>query len=234
MKINNLNQEEEQLKKIRFRESVLKICSKNQISQKEFAEKCHFSSQHLTNVKNSKEKVVGLKTLYAIKNQFPEFDMEYVLYGKPQLLLDYQVHEPTAEYQKPNIKLNVYDLDVQAGNMILFNDVSTEPSEQICFLGSEACDFAVKVHGESMAGKINNGSTIAVKEIKDISVIPYGQIFLIITEDLRTVKYLRKSEKGDDYVLAIPHNTKEFDSFDIPVSKIKNLYLVKKILNDEA
>ena len=131
-------------------------------------------------------------------------------------------------------KLKVYDLDVQAGYMPLFDDVSTSPSGEISFLGSETCDFAVKVHGESMSGKVSNGGIVAVKEITDLDVIPYGHIFLIITDDLRTLKYIRKSEQGNDFVKLIPHNQIDFDAFDIHRSKIKKLYIVKKILNDES
>jgi transcriptional regulator with XRE-family HTH domain len=216
----------------RFKQMINLLESKYQINQNKIAEKCGFTPQHLSNVQNGK-KTIALKTLHLIKQQFPEISIDYILKGTGSITEVSEVAERQGDYLVKG-KLKVYDLDVQAGYMPLFDDVSTSPSGEISFLGSETCDFAVKVHGESMSGKVSNGGIVAVKGITDLDVIPYGHIFLIITDDLRTLKYIRKSEQGNDFVKLIPHNQLDFDAFDIHRSKIKKLYIVKKILNDES
>jgi phage repressor protein C with HTH and peptisase S24 domain len=129
--------------------------------------------------------------------------------------------------------LTIYDLDVQTGEISFLDNVSRDPLSTISFLGAEDCDFAVKVHGDSMTGKISNGAVVAVKELFDKDIIPFGHIFLIFTSDLRMVRYIKKSKKGDDYV-KLSSNNNQFEDFEIKREKIIRLFMVKKILNDES
>lgn len=217
---------------VRFKQMVKYLEEKYEINQNDLSQKCGITPQHLSNVQHG-HKSIALKTLHKIADVYPEINIDYILKGTGTLTKEMLLLDAPAEYLTKK-KLPVFDLDVQAGYMSLFDDVSTTPSGEIHFLGSENCDFAVKVHGESMSGKISNGGIVAVKEITDLEVIPYGHIFLIITEDLRTIKYIRKSTQSEDYLLLIPHNQIDFDSFEVHRSKIKKLYIVKKIINDES
>lgn len=232
MIINSKKLKTNDLQNVRFKQMVKFLMEKNNINQNKFAENCGLTTQHLSNVQNG-HKTIALKTLFAIAEVYPEINPDYVLKGTGTITQQNTLNEPPSDYLTKK-KLPVFDLDVQAGYMPLFDDVSSHPTGEIQFLGSETCDFAVKVHGESMSGKISNGGIVAVKEITDLDVIPYGHIFLIITEDLRTIKYIRKSTQGEDFLQLIPHNQTDFDAFEIHRSKIKKLYIVKKILNDES
>ena len=130
-------------------------------------------------------------------------------------------------------KVPYYDLDVTAGNVQLFQnndqivaDYYTVPKE------IQDVDFCFKVRGDSMYDKILPGAIVFVKQIVDISVIEYGQVFIVITEEQRMVKYVRRHPtKPDDMVLLRSHNN-HYDDIDLPKEKITNLLLVKGYLNN--
>lgn len=211
--------------------------------QKDLAQMLGYTQHTINKFITGKNKING-KFASALLERFPEINKDYLLKGIEPIFLDDEVKtpgtstdevaEPPALYETPHKTLKIFDLDVQAGAMPLFDDVSTEPSGSISFLGSEHCDFAVKVHGESMTGKIANGGIIAVKEIKDLDVIPFGHIFLIFTSDLRMVKYIKRSEKGEQWLKVCSHNSAQFEDFDIKRDKVLKLFIVKKIINDES
>jgi phage repressor protein C with HTH and peptisase S24 domain len=130
-------------------------------------------------------------------------------------------------------KVPYFDLDVTAGNVQLFQnndqivaDYYTVPKE------IQDVDFCFKVRGDSMYDKILPGAIVFVKQIVDISVIEYGQVFIVITEEQRMVKYVRRHPtRPDDMVLLRSHNN-HYDDIDLLKEKIINLLLVKGYLNN--
>jgi len=130
-------------------------------------------------------------------------------------------------------KVPYYDLDVTAGNVQLFQnndqmvaDYYTVPKE------IQDVDFCFKVRGDSMYDKILPGAIVFVKQIVDISVIEFGQVFIVITEEQRMVKYVRRHPtRPDDMVLLRSHNN-HYDDIDLLKEKIINLLLVKGYLNN--
>ncbi len=126
--------------------------------------------------------------------------------------------------------LPFYEVDVTAGNVNRIFDGTEIPRETLLVPGFADCDFAVPVSGHSMYPKISNGDIIICKQINDLEVVEYGQIYLIVTDERRMVKYLRKSTQPG-MVLLVSENNERFDDFEIPAAKIRRLYLVKGWVN---
>jgi phage repressor protein C with HTH and peptisase S24 domain len=61
-------------------------------------------------------------------------------------------------------------------------------------------------------------------------VVEFGQIYLIVTDERRMVKYVRKGSKPDK-ILLVSENHERFDDFEIARSKIRRLFLVKGWVN---
>lgn len=126
--------------------------------------------------------------------------------------------------------LPFYEVDVTAGNVNRIFDGTEIPRDSLLVPGFADCDFAVPVSGHSMYPKISNGDIIICKQINDFDVVEFGQIYLIVTDERRMVKYLRKAAKPDK-VLLVSENHERFDDFEIARSKIRRLYLVKGWVN---
>lgn len=128
-----------------------------------------------------------------------------------------EVHEPQIPY---------YNVDVTASAFPVFADEREEPEYFISIPAFKDCDFAVPIYGDSMYPKIKNGHIVAVKEVKNKAVILYGEIYLVITEDYRTVKYIRKHPGDVSKVLLCSENP-SFDDVEIPVDSILRLFKVR-------
>lgn len=119
-----------------------------------------------------------------------------------------------------------YNIDVTASAFPVFADEREEPEYFISIPAFKDCDFAVPIYGDSMYPKIKNGHIVAVKEVKNKAIILYGEIYLVITEDYRTVKYIRKHPGEKDKVLLCSENP-SFDDVEIPVDSILRLFKVR-------
>lgn len=99
----------------------------------------------------------------------------------------------------------VYDLDVTAGPLTrerIFAD--DRIVGRIAMPGMDSECRVVRVSGDSMAPVINNGDYIAVREVSDTSIIYWGQIYVVLLDDYRMVKYLRRHPDAQRWCSAAP------------------------------
>jgi SOS-response transcriptional repressor LexA len=85
---------------------------------------------------------------------------------------------------------------------------------------------ALRVYGHSMFPKYPAGCIVAFKDA-DKEVILWGEDYIIELSDRRVVKRIEKGENG--FIKAVSYNKSEeyvYASIDIPVNKIKRLYMV--------
>jgi len=126
-----------------------------------------------------------------------------------------------------------YPIDVSASNVDVFNDHKEISSMQISVPGFEDCELALPVFGHSMYPTYENGCIIICKRIRDLDVIHYGEVHLIITNEQRLLKRVKKSTEKNCILLvsdnyeAQKENRLRYEPFDLAKSKIKHLYIVK-------
>ncbi len=124
----------------------------------------------------------------------------------------------------------VYDIDVTAGTAsreMMFADDRIIGHVNVPGVSSD-CKI-VRVSGNSMEPVINNGDYIAVREIHDTSVIFWGQIYVIMLEDYRMVKYLRKHTDENKVILRSAN--KDYDDIELPKTAIRGLLFVNNIIH---
>ena len=124
----------------------------------------------------------------------------------------------------------IYDIDVTAGGLsreMMFADdrvvghVSVPGINRNCKI--------VKVSGDSMQPVISNGDYIAVQEVTDSSIIYWGQIYVVLLDDYRMVKYLRRN--ADSTMVTLRSANPAYDDIDLPRSAIRSLFFVHHILH---
>ena len=124
----------------------------------------------------------------------------------------------------------VYDIDVTAGCAELSRMFTTDRIVGMIDLPSLNRDCCiVHVSGNSMEPVVNNGGYIAIRRIAEPSNIFWGQIYVVVLEDYRMVKYIRRHIDPQKVIL---HSANpEYDDMEINRSDIIGLYLVESILN---
>ncbi len=124
----------------------------------------------------------------------------------------------------------VYDIDVTAGcasREMLFADDRIVGNVDVPGVPLD-CKI-VRVSGDSMSPVINNGDYIAVREIRDMSVLYWGQIYVVLLEDYRMVKYLRRHSDPDKLILK--SENPQYDDIELQRSQVRGLFFVTNIIH---
>ena len=127
----------------------------------------------------------------------------------------------------------VYDIDVTAGpsgRSLMFSSEQVIGSINVPFINPE--NYIVKVSGDSMSPVINNGDMLAIREVKNLSLIFWGQIYVVLLDDYRMVKYIRKHENPDLVILKSANN--DYDDIEIPRDEIRALFVVENIIRFDS
>ena len=178
---------------------------------------------------------VSVDVLSKFLSRFREISPDWLLTGEGKMLREEQsfngvvipvAHSKTPEKTIPISVFNLYDIDISAGLSRLFSE---EGDKNKAFLGKISipnmpkCDGAVKVIGDSMYPLLKSGDIIAYKEVHNIEAVQWGEIYILqleYDEDISVVvKYVKKSEKGDEYINLVSYN-KEHDPKDVKKENI--------------
>lgn len=192
-------------------------------------ERCIGASKGVLSRAISQGTDIQSKWIQLIVENYPQYSPSWLLTGKGNVFVQDKVENETAAnavvYEhSANKGLPYYDVDIAAGFDDFIDNPSSVPTYYIDFKPYNHASFWCNVTGRSMEPTIHHGDIIALKECRFEEVL-YGEIYAVITDDVRTVKILRKA-KSPDRVKLIPINTEEFDEQEFPIKSIRALYKV--------
>lgn len=124
----------------------------------------------------------------------------------------------------------VYDIDVTAG----FTELSRMFTQEriIGFMDFPKLDsnsVMVRVSGNSMTPVIDDGGMIAIHPVQRTDIINWGQVYVVILEDYRMVKYIRRHP--DPHKVILRSANPEYDDMEIDRNDIIGLYAVDAVVN---
>ena len=125
----------------------------------------------------------------------------------------------------------VYDIDVTAGTMPrarLFADDLIVGNINLPDVISPNSRI-VRVSGDSMSPVIRSGDYLAVRELSNTQQIFWGQIYVILLDDYRLVKYIRRHP--DPNMVILRSENKAYDDMDVARADIRELMYVQNILH---
>ena len=123
----------------------------------------------------------------------------------------------------------VYNIDVTAGNTgrdIMFAEEQIIGTINIPTVHPDCC--IVRVSGDSMTPIISNGDLIAIREIHNTNLIFWGQIYVVLLDDYRMVKYIRRHPDSNRVILRSENSN--YDDIDVAKTDIRDLFLVENII----
>lgn len=93
------------------------------------------------------------------------------------------------------------------------------------------CNYGCRAKGDSMHPLIRTNALVIGKEILDLSVVVFGEVYIIKTKNgIETVKYIHPHESDPEIVLLVPYNGKA-KSTPIHKSDILRLFEAKAVFN---
>lgn len=203
----------------------------------EFASLLGISSQVLSNWK--KRNTFDAELIYT---KCLNISSEWLLTGNGEMLKNRasnQLREPGEVYKLKTDRvlkeqsIPLYDLEATAGVVELFRNKNgkSKPIDFISIPNLPKCDGAIYVTGDSMYPLLKSGDIIMYKELENsIESIFFGEMYLLSIdldgEEYVTVKWIHKSEKGEEFITVVSQNS-HHQSKDIHLSNIKALALIK-------
>lgn len=126
----------------------------------------------------------------------------------------------------------VYDIDATCGVMSRPMDFAVERVIGVVDLPEiKESSPIIRANGDSMEPVIFDGDRIVVREVINKSSLFYGQIYLIITEEYRMIKYIRKCAEDEDNYVILRSKNKEYDDIKLHRGEIQKLFVVENILS---
>ncbi|MBA9078287.1 XRE family transcriptional regulator [Rufibacter quisquiliarum] len=128
----------------------------------------------------------------------------------------------------------LYDITAAAGLNALYNSTNNILG-YIHIPNMPRCQGAIYVKGDSMYPLIKQGDMVAFQPLMDIpDEIDFGEIYVV---DMSTpyrervvVKYVKKSEKGEEYINLVSYNEKHHPDTHVHLSKVRAMAAVKAIV----
>lgn len=220
-----------------IKERVLFLAENVEVSKQKFFKNIKITYGNFTGEK--KKRPLNSDAIENILLSYPETNPEWLLTGKGEMLKDNQVigtviqNRKTTDRVIESQEVPLYDFEATAGLKELFNrNPPQNILDTIKIPNLPKCDGAVSVTGDSMYPLLKSGDLILYKQIPtDYNNLFFGEIYLIGVridewEEYITVKYIQKSDKGNEYISLVSQN-QHHQSKDIKFSQITALAMVK-------
>lgn len=181
------------------------------------------------------------KWLTAIAEKYPNLNIDWLITGRGEMMRgklseSFDTQKKYFAENPENLSIvnykckgaPYYNVDFIGGFDIVLNDQTINPDYYINFVPyNKPGVIWCNITGHSMEPELNNGDFIAMKEITGpIEYLPYGEIYGIVTDDFRTVKRLRMSDRKG-FIRLIPTNkSPEYGEQEIPISMIRKVFAV--------
>lgn len=195
------------------------------LTQEEIAKRFGVTKQAINSLLNGR-KPFGKQNAIKWANEFG-LNAAWLLTGEGEMIKrsTKEVVE-VSEYGTP-----VYDIDVTCGDLsrpIVFADEHIIGHVNLPNVSSSA--VIVRANGDSMEPHIKDGDWIAVREVFNYNEIFYGQVYLVITDENRLLKYLRRDDDELHYVILRSENER-YDDMRLAKTSIKHLFIVENVLS---
>lgn len=202
--------------------------------QNEFADKIGVNASNLSKYLNgrlplSESLVNRIVVNMGVSKQWLESGTDLPFAKQPQAPQSLEV--TSEQLRTPSTGTPVYDIDVTAGTMPrtqMFADEQIVGSVNLPDVVSRDCRI-VRVSGDSMSPVIRNGDYIAVRELTNTRQIFWGQIYVVMLDDYRMVKYVRRN--ADPEMVTLHSENAAYDDMEVARADIRDLMFVQAILH---
>lgn len=234
-------------------EIINKILEELDLKAPSFADNIGVKYQRIFDLQKGKVKKISSSLANDIISKYNQFNLVWLLTGEGDMLKK-DIEQKSEPSEITIVTEEEYKSAMEQGLKLLPEvnfKFSAGQTQLIC--GSEDitrywflpdckdCEGVSQVVGNSMSPTLPSGSWVALKRYSiptdNPNAIPFGNIFGIVVEDKDTgdyhghIKILRRykdSSLSARYWIAHSVNTDEFDDFDIEISQVRNLWIVKQ------
>lgn len=218
--------------------------------------------QAFYDVVNKKTKAISSRMANSITSTYPEINITWLVAGIGDMLLPsdiaqelQEIHAACAkEIEAAEKEYNqiiscksdpvhegeyngtlVYDINATAG----FDGRDIDFTQEhvvgcICLPEIDKNQQIIGVSGDSMEPVLKNFDRIAIRKIENWTVIFWGQIYVVMTDEYRFVKYVKPHPTDKNYILLKSENSTKYDDIELHRNQIRSMFLVTNVLRVET
>jgi phage repressor protein C with HTH and peptisase S24 domain len=201
------------------------------IDTKAFEKNANLSNGFVNNIGDGIRK----RSLDNISIAYPSLNTSWLLTGEGNMLKDKNGSTTvpiTQNFVEGSIPL--YDIEINAGTVTrIIDDNNTVPLAGWLYLKDNPNTtglIGVRAKGDSMSTFIDGGDIMLIRRLRNFDFIPPGHAYVVISDELSIVKYLRNGKDENHWTLR-SHN-KNYEDFTVKRSSIKHLFIVVKVLKE--
>lgn len=178
------------------------------------------------------------KTLDKISNTYPDINIAWLKTGVGEMLINEERKEKMISIDQTAISETrrkgalIYDIDATCG--IEGRDIEFTDEKVIGSIDAPEINPDSKIifaTGDSMLPLIASGDRVVIRKIESWDYFNYGQVYLIITNEYRFIKRVRRHPKDADNLILLRSENPEYDDIDLPKREIIHLFIVENILS---
>jgi phage repressor protein C with HTH and peptisase S24 domain len=186
----------------------------------------------------SNVKTLGSDRILRIHTKYPELNIEWLVTGNGEMIKNAEREQKTIEISESAISETkrkgalIYDIDATcglSGRDIEFTDEKVIGSIDAPEINSDS--KIIFATGDSMLPLIASGDRGVIRKIESWDYFNYGQVYLIITNEYRLIKRVRRHPKDADNLILLRSENPDYDDIDLPKREIIHLFIVENILS---
>ncbi|CDA83565.1 uncharacterized protein BN772_02035 [Bacteroides sp. CAG:754] len=204
------------------------------LSRRKFQDAIGVSNSYIQNI----SKGISNDVLNRISIQYPELNTNWLLTGIGEMLQSAERNEKsisvpqTAVSTKQRKGALIYDIDATCG--LSGRDIEFTDEKVIGSIDAPEINPDSKIifaTGDSMLPLIASGDRVVIRKIESWDYFNYGQVYLIITNEYRLIKRVRRHPKDADNLILLRSENSDYDDIDLPKREIIHLFIVENILS---
>ncbi|WP_306353675.1 helix-turn-helix transcriptional regulator [Flavobacterium sp. '19STA2R22 D10 B1'] len=222
------------------KERIIQFIEKEGIGTKEFLEKTGIKRGFLDTDKL--KATVNDVFIAKIIAKYENINLEWLLTGQGTMLKNTEVgiiteNVPSVRKTKDRVydfqRVPLFNLEATMGLVpLLENNDSAEEAiiDYLSIPNLSACDGAIYATGDSMYPLLKSGDIVAYKKIEPQNIF-FGEIYIVSiyldsTSTYKTIKFIQKSELGDDYIKMVSQN-QHHPPKDVKIDQIAAIGLIR-------
>ena len=216
------------------KDRLKEFLSFKKIGRNKFEERANIATGYVS----SKSISISSDVIEKTATLFPDLNIDWLVTGKGEMIKNAEREQKTIEISESAISETkrkgalIYDIDATCG--LSGRDIEFTDEKVIGSIDAPEINPDSKIifaTGDSMLPLIASGDRVVIRKIESWDYFNYGQVYLIITNEYRLIKRVRRHPKAADNLILLRSENPNYDDIDLPKREIIHLFIVENILS---